>query len=174
VANAKLTNKIATAKNLTNEDYPNYDNYDPETAILLTKADSEIDYNLTKMLHYTDLLSAFNQKNWPEEAVKVKARVKRYTKLVDDLRKGRARLLESSKPTKGKQKAADFDPNPLISSDEEDEAASIGSVDPRALLSTDDEGGEDDVAGTHTDRGVTTLSAEDDSVEPESDEVSER
>jgi hypothetical protein len=113
---AKLIGAVPAPKPVTDEDIANYSAYDKKTAIILAKADSEIDYNDNKSNHYSALLAAFNHKKYPNEAVTVRARIKRYSKLVDDLRKGRARLLASAKLDKGKKKAVDFDPNPLISS----------------------------------------------------------
>jgi hypothetical protein len=113
---AKLIGAVPTLKPVTEEDIANYSMYDKKTAIILAKADAEIDYNVSKSTHYTELLPAFNHKKYPDEVATVKLRIKRYTKLVDDLRKGRARLIASAKLDKGKKKATDFDPNPLISS----------------------------------------------------------
>jgi hypothetical protein len=118
-AKKKLLASSATAKVILDTNDADYSSFDKETALLLTKSDADLQFNVAKVLFYTDLLAGFNHKKWPTAASDAKARLKRYTSHVEALRKARAALIKSAKSSKGKQKAnADFDPSAYISSGE--------------------------------------------------------
>lgn len=152
------------AKALTNVDDADYSMYDKETETLLAKSDVDLQYNASKMVYYSDLLSSIVHKKWPKAATKAKKKVKKYTTHVDAIRKAKAALLKSAKPSKGRKKSDDFDPNPFISSDEEDYTRSVGSVDPEQLISSEDEGeaGDEAVSVTNGATGAASDEEEDD------------
>jgi hypothetical protein len=121
IAKKKLLANAATAKTILDTDDADYSSFDKETALLLSKSDADLQYNVAKVLFYKELLAGFNHKKWPDATTDAKARLKRYTSHVDALRKARAALLKSAKSSKGKRKAnTDFDPSAYISSGEYD------------------------------------------------------
>jgi hypothetical protein len=117
---SKKKSSDATAKALADVDNADYSMYDKETQMLLINSDLELQQNASKKVYYTDLLSSMDQNEWPEAAIDTKKKIKNYSAQVDAIRKARAALLKSSKPSKGKKKAAAFDPTPFISSGEYD------------------------------------------------------
>lgn len=110
--------KKAGKKSAEKEQSIDYSIYDKETAILLKQSDAQIAFNADKAEHYSDLLLAIDRKKHADAVPIVKAKIAKYTSYVDDLRKGRAELLNSATPSKGKKKATVPEPNAFISSGE--------------------------------------------------------
>jgi hypothetical protein len=117
-AETEKSAKAKKKKSAQNTDITDYTVYEKETAILLRQCDAQIAFNAEKLDRYSDLLLSFDHTKHPEAVDLIKAKVDKYSEYVDALRKGRAELLNSAKPGKGKKKTTVSDPLTLISSGE--------------------------------------------------------
>jgi hypothetical protein len=69
----KLLANAATPKAILDTDDADYSSFNKETTLLPSKSNTDLQYNVAKVLFYKELLAGFNHKKWPTATTDAKA-----------------------------------------------------------------------------------------------------